>query len=421
MDLFLCCFSRVIKLLIPCFCIILLSWRYSLGQVKISQPQNDSLILNILQSDKAFFSPYLQNPKKYYIQIIYTQIDRSTSTPKLNTYSFGVDTSQYFFPASMVKLPLSALALEKIRKLNLPGLTRESIMHHGSEYFCQWAEKSPDTSLLGRPSVGNYIRKMMLVSDNMAYNRIYEFLGPNYITENLTAKGYPSARVIQRFAPCSPEANRHTNPVTFLDKNGGILLKQPGQISKLPLKNPASYPYVGRAHYTNGGKFVRKPYYFGLANNLVLPDVHNMVISLIMPEAIAPENRFDLDTSDYYFLRRYMGMYPRESGMKEYADKKTYYDSYKKYLIFGRAQATCPDSLRIYNIVGMAHGFLADCAYISDPANKVEFFLSALIYSNADEVLNDSVYQYGTVGLPYLKRLGQVFLDYERKRKNSRQ
>ncbi len=73
-------------------------------------------------------------------------------------------------------------------------------------------------------------------------------------------------------------------------------------------------------------------------------------------------------------------------------------------------------SLRIFNKVGDAYGFLTDAAYIVDFNNGVEFFLSAAIYCNTDEVFNDDKYDYETVGFPFMKNLGQVIYNYELKR-----
>jgi hypothetical protein len=42
--------------------------------------------------------------------------------------------------------------------------------------------------------------------------------------------------------------------------------------------------------------------------------------------------------------------------------------------------------------------------------------LSATIYCNSDGILNDDLYDYESVGLPFMKHLGQVIYDHELKR-----
>ena len=75
-----------------------------------------------------------------------------------------------------------------------------------------------------------------------------------------------------------------------------------------------------------------------------------------------------------------------------------------------------PENLRIFNKIGDAYGQMLDIAYIIDFKNKVEFFLSATIYCNRDGILNDDKYDYDSIGLPFMKHLGQAIYDYELKR-----
>jgi hypothetical protein len=110
-------------------------------------------------------------------------------------------------------------------------------------------------------------------------------------------------------------------------------------------------------------------------------------------------------------------MYPRESQDPKY-DPKTYYDSFKKYFFYGSAVATIKnDSIRIFNIVGRAFGFLIDCAYIVDFKNKTEFLLTAGIYVNERNTFGSGHYEYDTIGLPFLKELSKSIYSYERNRK----
>ena len=75
------------------------------------------------------------------------------------------------------------------------------------------------------------------------------------------------------------------------------------------------------------------------------------------------------------------------------------------------------DNLKIFNKVGDAYGFLLDIAYVMDPEKKIEFMLSAVIYCNRDGILNDSKYDYDSVGFPFYKNLGQLIYNYELERK----
>ena len=90
-------------------------WQGSLDSLLASQPER--------------FSKVLQDPEKYRVQIMYTQIDRDSSNqPRFKTFLYNVNPGEYFYPASTVKLPVSALALEKLRRINRPGLNLDSSM-----------------------------------------------------------------------------------------------------------------------------------------------------------------------------------------------------------------------------------------------------------------------------------------------------
>ena len=56
--------------------------------------------------------------KKYRLQIIYTQITRDNDgKPSFKNYTYQLDSTNYFYCASLVKLPCSILALEKAKKI----------------------------------------------------------------------------------------------------------------------------------------------------------------------------------------------------------------------------------------------------------------------------------------------------------------
>ncbi|MBC6992252.1 serine hydrolase [Hymenobacter sp. BT491] len=378
--------------------------------------QDSALLDSLLHSDVRLL-PIVENAAKYELQVIYTQIDRDEQDrPHFTQHSYRLDARQYFNPASLVKLPVAALALEKLHQLNKPGLTRTSPMAFGAAFRCQTAvpyKASADSDQIN--SVGNYIKRMLLVSDNSAYNRMYEFLGQRPLNERLWQLGYPSVRIVRRFAPCDTAANRHTNPVEFYDAQGKTIYQQPAVMNSQPLGFPLGPIEKGQGYY-KAGKLIREPYDFTTANYLPLQDVTDVLKAIIFPAAVPENQRFDLTASDYAFLRRYLRSTPHESGFSAYKDDR-YFDAYKKYLFYGRSSKShAQSSLHIYNVVGMSHGYLADVAYFSDATQRVEFMLSAVVYVNEDKILNDGAYEYTSLGLPFLGYLGQVIHNFEGKR-----
>jgi hypothetical protein len=134
----------------------------------------------------------------------------------------------------------------------------------------------------------------------------------------------------------------------------------------------------------------------------------------MLPEAFAKEDQFKISKEDYQFLYRYMSMYPTESINPEYTDK---FAAYCKFLYYGsEKKATLNPSIRIYNKVGDAYGFLLDNAYVVDFDKKIEFIVSAVLLCNEDEIFNDDKYDYFSIGFPFYKNLGETIYEYELKR-----
>lgn len=358
--------------------------------------------------------PFIAKAEKFKIQIIYTQIDRdSNGVPSFFTQTFRPD-AEYFYPASLVKLPTSILALEKLKALNIPS---NSIYLTTKGQSCQREVFTDTSSPTGLPSIMHYIRKMALVSDNFGFGRVWEMIGVNQLHLGLHEKGFAHTRITHRFdGGCNGVDRSDTNPGIFMSENGDTLYQIPFQQSDAQWLKPIPNSQVGRAHIS-GGKTITKPRDFSTMNYLPLEEVHEMLRRLIFPESISPTRRFDLRDEDREELIHYLTIPPRLGGIKIY-ESKEYPDQLKKYLIYGdQPKAIIGDSIQITNIVGQSYGFLIDCAYINDRANDVEFMLSAVIYVNANEIINDGVYEYKSVGLPYLGELGRTIYHWDRARR----
>ena len=379
----------------------------------------------LLQQYPQYFGEVLKNRDSQNVQIIYSQINRRTDgTPDLINHYFNVKPGKYFYPASTVKLPIVLLALQKLNELKEKarsngeaglGIDRNTTMLSEVAFSGQTAVFNDPTSVDGKPSIAHYIKKILLVSDNDAYNRLYEFLGQRYINDEMKKKGYGDVQIVHRLNIFLTEAeNRRTNPVKFYDSNGKLLYEQAAQNSTL--KYAARKDSLGVGYYS-GGKLKNGPMDFSKKNRLELEDLHKIVISIVFPEKVKARERFNISEDDRRFVLQYMSQYPTESLYPPYAaDPENYWATYCKFLFYGAEKIKPDTNIRIFNKVGDAYGHLIDAAYVVDYKNKIEFFVSAIIYCNSDGILNDDRYDYKTVGFPFMKNLGRVIYDHELKR-----
>ncbi|RZK14585.1 MAG: hypothetical protein EOO56_24630, partial [Hymenobacter sp.] len=300
------------------------------AQAQTLQYPDSSLLDSLLHTNPAL-ARVLSHPTTYQLQLIYTQIDRDAqNVPHFTQHTYHLNPRQYFNPASLVKLPVAILSLEKLHTLPIP-INRSTIMSTGAAWRCQTSvpfAAPADSNRLA--TVGNYIKRMLLVSDNLAYNRLYEFLGQKPLNNRLQQLGYPGSRIVRRFAPCDTAANRHTNPIAFHTLTGDTLYKQPAQLNPHTPASPLGPVFVGRA-YKVGNTIIHQPYNFTTANNLPLPDITAFLQIALFPEAIPATKRPQLTAIDYAFLRQYLHLTPHVSHFTPYAAPK-YFDAYKKYL-----------------------------------------------------------------------------------------
>lgn len=372
-----------------------------------------------IPDEYAVLQGVLKNPEKYQVQIIYTQIDRDENKrPHFTDFYYRLNNETYFYPASTVKLPVAILALEWLNEQNIDGLHRESVMLTDSVRLSQIPAHYDSTAANNLPSIAHYIKKILLVSDNDAYNRLYELLGQDYINTKMKEKGMNHTVINHRLSmPMSEEENRHFNPISFKNELGNTLLEIPARETKSIYAN-LDHPSMGKRFYSQG-ELINQPMDFTYKNKFSLSDLHGTVERIIFPENFETQQRFQISSDDRAFILKYMSMLPGESDFPKYG-LPDYYDSYSKFFKFGTDESPIPSQFRIFNKTGNAYGHLLDGSYFVDFDNGIEFFVSAIIYTNDNETLNDNQYEYGEIAFPFFAELGEYLYQLELKRKKSR-
>ncbi len=382
----------------------------------LSAQTTDTLFLqNLLKSHPDLFSGVLAHPRQNDIQILYTQIDRDKDNkPHFKSFSYHLDPAWYFYPASTVKLPTAIFALEKINRLASVYNPTTSWLQL-SAHIPMHIDSISDHSL----SIAACIKKILLVSDNAAFNTLYEFIGRKEINQKLKENGLNHSRILNRLAiGDGGEAARHTKKIIFLSDEANYT--QPAQYDSLDYPLALKNLKQGKGYLNAKNELINEPFDFSDKNVFSIADQQEVMKKLIFPEYFPENKQFRLANDDYHLLYKYMSMYPTESKEPTFNPKENW-ATYCKFLFYGSDKNAVPDpNIRVFNKIGNAYGYLIDNAYFVDFNNKVEFLLTAVIHVNEDGIYNDNKYEYETVGYPFMKNLGQVVYQHELKRPKNR-
>lgn len=336
-----------------------------------------------------------KNAEKYELQILYSSVIREPDGDiSFKDAGYRVEVGTYFYPASTVKLPVAILALEKLNELQKSGIK----IGKDTEYAIL-----NDTV---HHSIARDIREIFAISDNDAYNRLFEFLGQDYINKKLREKGLAPVRISHRFSGDTSLDTITKQMIFQLEGNEKFELP----VTQNSTANPLELNGIekGKAYMENG-EIQKGTFSFKLKNYFPLTVQHQLMKQLFFPEKFDPNRRFKLDVEDREFLFKAMSDLPREAGY----DQNIYYDSYSKFFIFGDSEKPVTSHIKVYNKVGYAYGTLTETAYIHDPVHNVEFILSATLLVNENKIFNDNEYEFDSIGVPFFAELGRQVYNYE--------
>ena len=356
--------------------------------------RDENLLALALASEKPAIKRVMDSVEQYEVQIRYTQINRTGDSIHFVDYDFQVDDDNYFYPASTVKFPVAVMALERLNETDT--LTRET------RYYIEG--DSIETTF------AKDVSQIFAVSDNLANNRLVEFLGQDAINKGLEEKGLSPVRIAHRLGYHTDELT--TKPLIIYLNDSTTTPTEPSLNSApFPLKLNAIHKGIG---YYEDDEQINEPFNFSLKNYYPVSTQHKLLKRVIFPEKFSTNERFNLSKNQHDFLLNAMHTLPRKVGY----DPDNYYDGYCKFFMYGDTKKTIPDHIKIYNKVGFAYGTLTDCAYIKDEKNNVDFLITATILVNKDGIFNDNVYEYDAVGIPFLAELGREIHRLEIERKN---
>ena len=368
-----------------------------------------SILEKALSNPDPLIQNVLNQKEKHEIQILLTHVHKKKNGKgSFQEESFQLDEGRYFYPASTAKLPIAILTLQKISALQSQGIaiTKETpfrIQGFEGEVIIE----KDSTHHKGIVSIEHLIKKIFLVSDNDAYNYLFDFLGRDYINAELKKRGLLDTQIQHKFL--FGANNSKTWSYTFFDENRETLYHQASIVAQNPVKSHNLKGILKGKGYMKSGVLVAEPMDFSQKNRISVRDLQGIVKRIIFPEAFTKNQQFALSTEDYDFLKYWMSRTTLESANPDY-NREEYWDSYGKFLIYGDKKGAMTPTLRIYNKVGYAYGTLTDVAFIKDSLRGHEFFLTATLLVNENQVFNDDTYEFETKGIPFLGALGRAVL-----------
>jgi hypothetical protein len=157
---------------------------------------------------------------------------------------------------------------------------------------------------------------------------------------------------------------------------------------------------IGQA-WMRGDQRVEEPMSFREKNRISLVDLQGMLQRLFVSKG------FRIEDASRSLLLEAMTQYPADSPNPQYA-RAEYPDEWGKPFLPGLERIFPKEEWKIANKIGVAYGFTVDNAWIVNEKRKLSFFLTAVVYTNADGVLNDNRYEYRTVAKPLFADLAEV-------------
>ncbi len=339
---------------------------YSSGNSKFTRIfiKKNSDILKILKNNKT--------------QIKLTVIDKNK---EFDEYEYNVDSDKYFYPASTVKLPIALFAIEKLNENKYLSIDTPFMLE--------------DDTL--KTTMRRELEKIFVLSDNQANNRIFEFLGQDYINQKFISKGLNESRIFHRLSTKN-SSNLNGKRVDFF-LNDSIISFQNKSIkpAKLNLKELKK----GIGYINHAGSLIKEPMNFSGKNFISINDLHKIIKILFFSEKFEESRRFNLTQTQKDLVFEYMSGYPKEFGY----DENDYPYYFNKFFIYGDKELEFSKSFEIYNKVGFAYGQLTDTAYII--YDDISIILTATIDVNSNKIYNDDNYDYDLVGFPFLAQLSR--------------
>ncbi len=380
------------------------------ASIRHEVPRQDDWIEELLANPPTL-TAIRDSAEAHRLQILVSEViePKGNRAPHLIRHAFRID-QEYFYPASSIKIfaALGALEwLEENTERQPPPHLYTPLCIHPLFDDEELDELDPSNRAGGKITIGHEIRKLCIVSDNTAFNRLYELLGHRDVNERAWRAGFSSVRCLHRLAEFREfEENRKTPSIEFLVGNG-LTIEIPERNSDLEIDSSGwSGLQVGSAHF-RGEERIETPMDFIRKNSVSILDLQDVMIDALRPELSELNPGYRISPEQRAFISAALRELPRESGNPEY-DPGNYPDDYVRYLLPGLRRVIPAEQLVVYDKVGLAYGFSIENAYVVHLGTGRSFFVTACLYTNPNSTVNDGEYGYDEIALPFWSDLGEA-------------
>ena len=352
----------------------------------------------------------LTDPEKYRVEVLFTEVrpgKGKDAKPELVRHAFRVDR-EYFYPASAIKLTAAVATLEALAER---GRARnfvyppDSAMRIFDSSAGVYVENDPTDFVTGKLSIAHELKKMLVISDNESFNRLYAFVGHKEMNTRMWRLGLPTVRIRHRLGNMVKDFDdpTMTPEVSIVPGGGGPELVTPERSSSLslgPITDAGTM--VGKSHY-EGNSLVAGPMDFSEKNRIGIRDLQRLLQKVVLPDAEpGPTPRYD--DAGRALLLSLLSMLPSQSRLTGF---DTSLDEIQKLSYPGITRAVAANKIRLYGKSGRAYGFSIENSYVTDPETKRGFFLTAAIYTNEGGAVGSDQYQYVEIANPFFAGLGE--------------
>ncbi len=372
------------------------------GEVK---PRPDGWVRDVIAKDKTL-SELLPNAERLRFQVVVAEVVKTKRGLCLRKSLFRAG-AEYTYPASAIKVVGAIAALREAQNhdgwsldtpVRIPEFTRPN---HEDRFVV-----SPQTET----TLDELLEKTLVVSSNSAFNALYDIAGRQQQNALMHAAGLDSVRMWHRLSQTTAPQDAHAWAPAI------EIMADEGWVRVRPVRgpNPAPQPTylsgttlgVGYVDAVTKSR-VDAPMDFAIKNAISMEDLMATTVAIARPDLFGAEHPFGLSAANLEALRVFMTQRPDGASEAETLQREARFKPFSPGVL--RAFGGDRGRFRYVNKAGRAYGFHLDSAYIEDVKTGRAFFLTATLWPNENQILNDNAYEYDDVSYPALQALGEVF------------